>query len=460
MTYQVFGTHTYAEKWAAYQVTITVRDTGGSVAVGHGSAAIADAAITPAFPQPIINTTEATFFNGVIGSFIDANAAAPITDFKAVIDWGDGTPTSFGSFIPVPVVGTVFLQGNVGTAFEIVGSHIYANARVDGGIGVFTVTVHVVDIDGASTTVINTINVADRVLTITGSLNAASDTGEFNFDGVTKDNMPVYNGYTSEAGARVFLYAQSTTPGSPLLLLGQGVSNASKFWAIRADEDLADGNYNIFATALDRGGFTTSTSTLLASGNQGGPLEIDTAGPKVDSVFLNRANGSIDLSFQDNLSGLDQNQVMNAQNLSLTKLNSRAGSFLINAITSRQNGRTGPDDVSLSINNGAPLRGGLYTFTVFDKVLDVAGNALDGEFYGFFPSGNNIPGGNFVADLDSIHHTIFAPKSVVGNASPDVPPGIPGRNVEIPTIPVNIRTHLTTFHAEPSSLQSANNRPS
>ena len=79
----------------------------------------------------------------------------------------------------------------------------------------------------------------------------------------------------------------------------------------------------------------------------------------------------------------------------------------------------------LTINGGRPLRGGTYTLTIFSGagvrgVRDVAGNALDGEFSGTFPSGNGIPGGNFVAELDAIHRRVFAAKSVVGSASPVV----------------------------------------
>jgi hypothetical protein len=56
-------------------------------------------------------------------------------------------------------------------------------------------------------------------------------------------------------------------------------------------------------------------------------------------------------------------------------------------------------------------------------VRDIAGNALDGEFYGFFPSGNNVPGGDFVARLDAIHRLILPAQTVVGTASPVTPPG-------------------------------------
>jgi hypothetical protein len=51
-------------------------------------------------------------------------------------------------------------------------------------------------------------------------------------------------------------------------------------------------------------------------------------------------------------------------------------------------------------------------------IQDVAGNALDGEFYGKFPSGNNIPGGNFVALVDAIHNKIFPPQPLTSTSPP------------------------------------------
>ena len=263
------------------------------------------------------------------------------------------------------------------------------------------------------------------------------DTGEFSFDGVTRNNQPVHSGVTSEPGATVFLYGRSTIPGSAFILLGRGTSGGSKFWSITPTVKLADGKYNVFAKAVDvLPVFTTSTLTLLASGSLGNSLVVDTVGPKVRGVFLKRANGAIDLALQDNLSGLNQTQVVSAASYTLAKLNTRTGQYQVNAIATSRTGPTGPEGVVLSINNGVPLRGGVYTFTVHDSLKDVAGNPLDGEFFGFFPSGNNVPGADFVPELDSIHHTVYAPESVIGNASPVVPVGTPSLTVKIPTIPV------------------------
>src|SRR5262249_5928720 len=92
-------------------------------------------------------------------------------------------------------------------------------------------------------------------------------------------------------------------------------------------------------------------------------------------------------------------------------------------------------EVVAAINGGRRMRGGLYTLVIQSGgVQDVAGNALAGTFFGFFPSGNGAPGGDFVARLDSIRNIIFAPAPAGSTATPLVPPGTPGRAVRIPTI--------------------------
>ena len=61
-----------------------------------------------------------------MATFNDANPMAPISDYTATIDWGDGTPNSQG---------TIIQPGGVGTTFEVLGTHTYADAGVNGGAG-------------------------------------------------------------------------------------------------------------------------------------------------------------------------------------------------------------------------------------------------------------------------------------------------------------------------------------
>ena len=80
-------------------------------------------------------------------------------------------------------------------------------------------------------------------------------------------------------------------------------------------------------------------------------------------------------------------------------------------------------DVAVTFNDGATIRGGFYIFTIRDSsngdssVQDLAGNHLDGVFYGSFPSGNGVNGSDFVAMLSGYHNKIFAPQTLMGTAS-------------------------------------------
>ena len=55
------------------------------------------------------------------------------------------------------------------------------------------------------------------------------------------------------------------------------------------------------------------------------------------------------------------------------------------------------------------------------------------SFTAFSPRATTLRGGDFIAELDAVHHTIFAPKTVIGTATPVSPPGTLPSNTTIPT---------------------------
>jgi hypothetical protein len=160
---------------------------------------------------------------------------------------------------------------------------------------------------------------------------------------------------------------------------------------------------------------------------------VDTVGPQVTKVFFNHLNGQIDVTFSNAVSGLNSSTLADAANYSFRKVHVEKQHGLlyrVNVISVTPAGNGTVENVILTINGGQPIHGGFYTFVIrsarpdlVSGVQDVAGNALDGEFYGFFPSGNHVPGGNFVARLDAVHNWILPPKSVIGMATPVFPPG-------------------------------------
>jgi uncharacterized repeat protein (TIGR01451 family) len=436
VTWTVSAPHTYAEE-GTYAYSVKVTDAGGATTTFIGSAIIADAPLSAPVQSPILTTEAATFpvpvfappvFSGTVASFTDANTvSSSAADFKATIDWGDGTPMTAGTVV-----------ANGAGSFLVTGSHTYADSGVNGGSGLFSIQVFVSDVGGAKLTIDNTASVADNPIVITGQLDPRSDSGFSNMDGITNVTRPNFYG-TSEPFSHVSLFA-TPTGGGPLIPIGQTQAGSDGSWDIVSNL-LADGSYTITATAVDQFGVTTAGPVTITDGYSD-TLVIDTVGPKVSSVFFDRQNGSIDIVFTDQGAGMNVASVIDAANYSLTKAHTRPGTYLVNALPTSG---TNPLSVTAVINAGHTLRGGFYTFTIYAEsvlkkagVQDIAGNALDGEFYGYFPSGNNVNGGDFVARLDAIHHIILPPLTVIGTATPVVPPGT------IPPIVVQHHGHVTT----------------
>lgn len=430
--YSVFGNHTYAEI-GSEPITVTITNTAnGAMVIASSQAVIADAALSPVATQPTVSTTEATSFSGAVASFTDSNPTAPLTDYNYVmINWGDGTPAT---------AGTISQPGGLGTPFVVGGVHTYADAGVNGGTGHYPITVNIHDVDGSTLAIASTANVADVVLTVSGKLNPRSDSGISNSDNITNVVQPNFIGSTNQPNATVTLYA-TPSGSSTAVPIGTGTSDASGAWSITADQALADGAYYVAAVAVDAAGHTVSATTAVVP-----DLVIDTVGPKVTGVRFDRFQGRIVATFQDygglnNTGvGLVQPSLIDANNYQLVTIHHpRVGKYRMNVISDVPGSSSGTQTVTLTINKGHYIRGGWFKFTIFSAsptntsgVRDIAGNALDGEFYGYFPSGNNVRGGNFVAQLTAIHHTIFAPSTLIGRATPVSPPGTKQGNVYVP----------------------------
>ena len=401
-----------------YSLRVVITNNSGpgatsTAALTTTTATIAAAPLTPVLPAPVISTTERVPFTGPVAAFTSANPAAQPGQFTATIDWGDGTPTS---------AGLITQPDGPGTPFVVVGSHTYADSGVNGGVGTFPLTINVIATTGASVNVGNTASVADVPIDLTGGLNPASDTGVSNSDAITSINQPNFTG-KSELNSTIQLFAQPTAGGVPQLV-GQTTADASGSWNITTNL-LADGRYNITAAATDAAGHTKATREIEPATH---PLVIDTIGPKITGLTFDRVHGRINVTFQDELTGMDRESPLNAANYLLSKQQVRMpGAFTLTSITTMAPASpSAPQTVVLTFNGDRQIRGGRYTFTILSGsgaigVRDAAGNALDGEFYGSFPSGNGHPGGNFVVLLDAIHRRIDAPKSAVGSATPVVP---------------------------------------
>jgi hypothetical protein len=95
-------------------------------------------------------------------------------------------------------------------------------------------------------------------------VDATTDSGVLNTDGITNVTMPLIDG-TAEAGSTVTLYDGTT-------VIGSGVASASGSWSIKSTAILPNGVQSITATATDVAGNIGPASTVL-------PVTIDTVVP-------------------------------------------------------------------------------------------------------------------------------------------------------------------------------------
>ncbi|SIO56059.1 protein of unknown function [Singulisphaera sp. GP187] len=380
-------------------------------------------------PQVAVSALAGTeFTNQIVAQFKDFILGAKAADYQVTIQWGDGTSSP----------GLVVQDTTDPTHFSVYGSHRYSAS------GRFTVTSTIVDTGGSSTisgqprgifyddmprpvfdaastsvawppvTVTTTylpedpvstttqILVLDPPIAVAGRLDSASDTGASNQDGITNDNTPTFTG-TSSPGALIQIF-NGTDPATRQPI-ASAVADAHGNWQATVLNPLADGLYqSLVVEAVSANGRSHATSSLAS-------LTIDTVAPTVTNLEFRRINGQINITFQDDRSGLNQAGITNQANYVLAGIgpvavrNQRLP--ITRATTTPQGNPTHAQVVNLAINNGRRLRAGRYTFTAnASGITDLAGNALNGEFTGRFPSGNAQPGGNFVAGLRPIRRIV------------------------------------------------------
>ena len=213
--------------------------------------------------------------------------------------------------------------------------------------------------------------------------------------------------------------------GGTAIPIGTVEAGADGSWNLVSTVALADGHYTITATAIDQFGVTTTVSPTVITSN----LLIDTTGPVITGMFFNRLNGEVDFTIKDlgaAPSGVWLNSLLDSSNYLFTKVHANKaypGKWIVTDVSTTAGPVAGSYDVAVVLNSGKEIRGGLYLFTIRSSsnaaasVQDLAENHLDGEFTGTFPSGNGIPGGGFVAELNGYHNKIFVPQTIIGTAN-------------------------------------------
>ena len=144
---QVSGSHTYAEE-GKYTATITLRDIDNpaNFVTVQSAVTISDAPLPDIEVGTLVATAGVPIPKGTfVARFQDANQGAPVADFLALVDYGDGNG---------PVPATVLSLG--GGGFEV----DTANPVTYPGPGTFPITVDVIDVGGNAVTGNNDADVA------------------------------------------------------------------------------------------------------------------------------------------------------------------------------------------------------------------------------------------------------------------------------------------------------------
>jgi hypothetical protein len=410
-SFSLSGTHVYAAP-GTYLGTIELHSlaTGQSVSIPLSA--------TVQAPTVQVTTGLTGMENTPTGDWTVATVSVPFFlgspgldyhGYSASVDYGDGSPT---------VPATLSLASIPGaTAFDVrTSGHVYATP------GTYTLSVAIRDgagiIVGTDSATVNITDPPPPTPTITsGRLSPQSDSGVSDSDGITNVTTPTFVG-NSTAGAVIQVLETPTGSSASPVMIATGVANNAGNWsATVVNTPMADGSYQITAVATSSGGSTTASL---------GTIVIDTVAPVITNIVFSRLGGEMEVFYQDNLSGVNLTDLANGANyqLSAKPLNNSIPvkkviiptSISVNPATSAN----GIDEATILFNHGKPLRGGHYTIQILAAgITDIAGNSLDGRFYGSFPSGNGGSGNNFVAQITAFPRRVLGPFPIqAGYAKP------------------------------------------
>lgn len=138
----------------------------------------------------------------------------------------------------------------------------------------------------------------------------------------------------------------------------------------------------------------------------------------ITALSFDRFDATLTLTFQAGLAGMDLASITNSAfyHISARPLASdvHVPKLILPTSISHTPGAlpTDPVVVNVVFNNGHIFRGGKYEVLINSGtgdtgIQDVAGNALDGNYYGSFPTGDGLAGGNFVADILTFHNVVL-----------------------------------------------------
>jgi hypothetical protein len=242
--------HTYKDE-GSYIVAVTIQDKGTAnpraivaTTTATGSVSVSDAPLTPVALAALPTQPKGVPLAGVtVASFTDAHPSALVGDFTAMIDWGDGSPTTFG---------TVFQPGGLGAAFVIQGTHTYGTDRATP----YTITVTIADMGGRRVIATTTATVADAAPLATGI--PVKMTAGIAFTAPVADILENIGLPPEPAGhyTATINWGDATASTTGIVAAIPGGN-----WVVGSHTYAGSGPYTITVTVHDDGGFTVIATT-------------------------------------------------------------------------------------------------------------------------------------------------------------------------------------------------------
>lgn len=230
---------------------------------------------------------------------------------------------------------------------------------------------------------------------VTGELSAVSQRGASPAGMTTNVNRLSFDGKATPQAIVELFGQQADTVPTRIVSLGRTVVDAAGRWSLTTDP-LPDGTYTITASMTESAGLPSPVSNLLT-----GPIQIDTIAPRVRALDVVPKHGAITVAIQDTGSGIDPAILQKASYVVIGPRGLGSRLIKIHSITPTVSGfYSNAQAVTLHLDAPLPLRRGVYRLQIAaGRVTDRAGNPLDGEFTGTFPSGDGRAGGNFLTSI-------------------------------------------------------------
>jgi hypothetical protein len=188
-------------------------------------------------------------------------------------------------------------------------------------------------------------------------------------------------------------------------------SRARKRWSWQGAERLDE--RVLLSHAVDIGGVTRFIPPSVRASL---PPTINTVAPKVESASAVPRLGQFVVTFLNDTAGLNQATLADPANYSIARGTAHVfGKMglvvpsttqplaITGVLVAPPSTSSGTQTVFLQVNGGQRLQTGNYVLTVRSGgIRDLAGRPLDGEFVGSaknLPSGDGVPGGDFVANI-------------------------------------------------------------